>query len=98
MDETMRVPDLVLEEPGQATQLEARRGRHRDDDGDTLTVSANLRASSGSGGGRDHDDMLGFTHAETPEALQEEPPEILGVVARTVVEQQARASVRARPQ
>jgi len=42
--------------------------------------------------GGDHDDVLGLTHAEAPEALIEEPPEIVGVVARAVVEEKERAS------
>jgi len=87
------VADLVLEEAREAPEAEAGGGRHRDHDGDALSptmsraAASDLRAAARSGGGRDHDDVLGLPDAERQEALREEPPEVGRVVARAVVEE-----------
>jgi len=98
MHEAARVAYLVLEEAGQPPQVVTRRGSHRDDDGHTFASIADLGTTARALRCRDDDDVLGLLHAETPQALQEEPAEIGRVVARAVVELETLASARERPQ
>jgi hypothetical protein len=49
VDQAVAVTNLVLEELSQTPEAEARRGRHRDDDGDpfsALALTPNLRAAA----------------------------------------------------
>ncbi len=85
-----RMRNLVLEETRETSEAEPRRRRYRDDDSEEESSglpygdASDVRASSGTSGGSDHDDATACPHLHGRKPPGEKLPEVFRSVARAV--------------